>query len=36
VFAFDTADSFTQTLAEGESGTRLKTFLTIRAIRKKN
>jgi hypothetical protein len=35
IFAFDTPDSFTQTLAEGESGGSLRPFLTIRAIRKK-
>ena len=35
IFAFDTPDSFTQTLAEGESGGLLKPFLTIRATRKK-
>lgn len=35
VFAFDTPDSFTQTLAEGEPGGSLRTFLTIRATRKK-
>jgi hypothetical protein len=35
VFTFDTPDSFTQTLAEGEPGGSLKPFLTIRATRKK-
>ena len=36
IFAFDTPDSFTQTLAEGESGANLRPFLTIRATRKKH
>ena len=35
IFAFDTPDSFTQTLAEGESVGSIKPFLTIRATRKK-
>jgi hypothetical protein len=34
-FAFDSPDSFTQTLSEGESRASLKPFLTIRATRKK-
>ena len=35
IFAFDTPDSFVQTLAEGESGDSPPPFLTIRATRRK-
>jgi hypothetical protein len=34
-FVFDSPDSFTQTLAEGQTEGNLRPFLTIRAIRKK-
>jgi hypothetical protein len=35
IFTFDTPDSFTQTLSEGESAANLKPFLTISATRRR-